>query len=81
MGVYSPKSVDSFCWIQGRDGEQEEYAVTSSTEDPLSTGVAFDTLIDGKPEETKPLVQEVTDDDGDINVAEEQRLLIDDLPV
>lgn len=53
----------------------------ASTEDPLSTGVAFDTLIDGKPEDTKPLVQELTDDDGDINEPDEQRLLIDDLPV
>jgi hypothetical protein len=50
-------------------------------EDPIADGEQFDLLMDGKPDETEPLVQELTDDDGDINEADEQRLLIDDLPV
>lgn len=52
-----------------------------STEDPLSTGVVFDTLIDGEPSDDTPTVQVVTRDDGSVQEAPEQNLLNDDLVV
>ena len=46
---------------------------------PTSTGVVFETLIDGDPSQHKPMVQEVTNDDGGIEPPDEQQLLIDDI--
>ncbi len=46
---------------------------------PTSTGVIFDTLIDGDPSTDSPLVQDVTRDDGGIEPPDEQALLIDDV--
>jgi hypothetical protein len=46
---------------------------------PTSTGVAFDTLIDGDPKTSAPIVQDLTRDDGGIAEPEEKDLLIDDL--
>lgn len=53
--------------------------IESSTDDPLSDGVAFDTLIDGEPSDNDPVVQEVTKDDGGVEKPAEQELLNDDI--
>ena len=47
--------------------------------DLLSEGVAFETLIDGDPRTTTPLVQDVTRDDGGVTPPDEQPLLMDDI--
>ena len=46
---------------------------------PTSTGVIFDTLIDGDPSTETPIVQDVTRDDGGITPPDEQALLMDDI--
>ncbi len=48
-------------------------------EDPISTGVIFDTLVDGDPRQEEPEVQEDTHDDGGIETPPEQALLVDDI--
>ena len=47
----------------------------------MEDGVAFDTLIDGDPSQEEPEVQELTRDDGGIEEAPEQSLLMDDIQV
>ena len=48
--------------------------------DLVSDGSAFETLNDGDPDQDEPLVQDLTKDDGDIQPADEQVLLMDDIP-
>lgn len=61
--------------------DRTEDGISTPLEDPLSTGTAFDTLIDGEPSAADPSVQTVTRDDGAIEEAPEQDLLRDDLVV
>ena len=70
VGVFTP----DFCSI-----EDEEFAskVEASLSDPISNGVAFDTMVDGDPSQTEPEVQELTHDDGGVEKAPEQELLMD----
>lgn len=67
------------CWIARRDGDFDEYDVKASVANPLNDGVAFDTIVDGDPEDKKPLVQEFTDNDGGILPFDENLLLQDDI--
>ncbi len=48
--------------------------------DIVSDGSAFETLTDGDPSQDEPIVQELTEDDGGIQPADEQSLLMDDIP-
>lgn len=68
--------------IKGRADEPmiaQPHAEYADTEDPLSDGAAFDTLIDGEPDAAEPAVQRTTKDDGGVETAPEQSLLNDDL--
>ncbi len=48
--------------------------------DRVSDGSAFETLTDGDPDQDEPIVQLLTEDDGGIEPASEQPLLMDDIP-
>jgi hypothetical protein len=77
-GVYSTH----YCWVAGTDANDiEEFGVSASLADPVSNGVAYETLVDGDPSQSKPIVQEVTDNDGGVQEAEENQLLQDDIQV
>jgi len=83
VGVYSHDN--SVCWLYDEDGEFQEFGTAAparaSLEDPTSSGVAFETLMDGAQDMGTPLVQQLTNDDGGIEPPDEQHLLNDDLPI
>jgi hypothetical protein len=51
----------------------------ASTEDPISDGVVYDTLVDGDPSQEEPIVQQLTNNDGGIEQQDDQELLRDDV--
>lgn len=79
VGVFSPEN--HVAWIMTGPGDFDEYDIRSSTTNPVSDGTAFETFTDGAPPQNdKPLVQKLTQDDGTVELPDEQPLLIDDLP-
>ena len=86
LGVYS--YTNEVCWFSDEDEDFQEFSISSkppltraSLEDPTSSGVAFEALMDGAQDIGTPLVQMLTKDDGGIEPPDEQHLLNDDLPL
>jgi len=53
----------------------------ASLVDPTASGLGYDMLIDGDPSTSRPIVQDLTDDDGGVAEPDEKDLLKDDLPI
>jgi hypothetical protein len=61
-------------------GAKQRLLATAVEETIEDNGTSFDLLMDGHPNDEKPVVQKLTKDDGGVETSDSKLLLMDDLP-